>query len=216
MIKEEVKCFGCGKKGHKKWEYLKMKERRKEEATPLQEVWEKVKKHSRAKGLLLREATMCMKGWMISREVVTFMECRGYDYKETKTEENREQGFLQKKQLCNMWCGRCKEAWNWRDREAESEQAEWVKYSMCGEKDVLIWKIERSEKREIFYPPCRIEKKMLWWNWGGEVKQTVSRAQKGRAGITDLRKMIGTVNQKAVQKGKVRKVRQTFKPLREV
>jgi len=110
MIKEEVKCFGCGKKGHKKWEYLKMKERRKEEVTPLQEVWEKVKKHSRVKGLPLREVTMCMKGWMISREVVTFMECRGCDYKGTKTEENREQGFLQKKQLCNMWCGRCKEA----------------------------------------------------------------------------------------------------------
>jgi len=45
----------------------------------------------------------------------------------------------------------------------------------------------------------------------------VPRAQKGKAGITDPRRVARTVNQKAVQKrGKVREVRQTFKPLREV
>jgi len=44
----------------------------------------------------------------------------------------------------------------------------------------------------------------------------VPRAQKERAGITDLRKVTETVNQKTVQKGEVREVRQTFKPLREV
>ena len=42
------------------------------------------------------------------------------------------------------------------------------------------------------------------------------RAQKGRAGIIDLRKVAKTINQKAVQKGEMREVRQTFKPLREV
>jgi len=45
----------------------------------------------------------------------------------------------------------------------------------------------------------------------------VPRAQKGKAGITDPRRVARTVNQKAVQKrGKAREVRQTFKPLREV
>jgi len=44
----------------------------------------------------------------------------------------------------------------------------------------------------------------------------VPRAQKGRAGITDLRKVAGTVNQKAVQKVEAREVRRMFKPLREV
>ena len=48
------------------------------------------------------------------------------------------------------------------------------------------------------------------------MKWTVPRAQKGRAGITDLRRMVEAVNQKAVQKGEARKVRQTFKPLRKV
>ena len=42
------------------------------------------------------------------------------------------------------------------------------------------------------------------------------RAQKGRAGITDLRKVAEAVNQKAVQKVEAREVRQMFKPLREV
>jgi len=48
------------------------------------------------------------------------------------------------------------------------------------------------------------------------MEQTVPRAQKGRAGITDPRRVAGTVNQKAVQKVEAREVRQTFKPLREV
>ena len=39
------------------------------------------------------------------------------------------------------------------------------------------------------------------------------RAQKGRAGITDPRRVIGTINQKVVQRKEVRDVRQTFKPL---
>jgi len=44
----------------------------------------------------------------------------------------------------------------------------------------------------------------------------VHRAQKGRAGITDPRRVAETVNQKAVQKEEAREVRRTFKPLREV
>ena len=42
------------------------------------------------------------------------------------------------------------------------------------------------------------------------------RAQKGRAKIIDLERVIRTVNQKTVQKEKAREVRQIFKLLREV
>ena len=77
-------------------------------------------------------------------------------------------------------------------------------------------RVERNERGEIFCLPCRTGKKTPWWNWGGEVEWTVLRAQKESAGITDLRRMAETVNQKAVQKVEVREVRQTFKPLREV
>jgi len=60
-----------------------MKERKREEATPPQKVWKKVKKHSGARGLPPRGAAMCMEEWTMRREVVTFMECQGYDYKGT-------------------------------------------------------------------------------------------------------------------------------------
>ena len=73
-----------------------------------------------------------------------------------------------------------------------------MKYSVCGGKNAVIWETEQNEKGEIFCPPYRIGKKVPWWNWGGRLEQTVPRAQKGRARITDLRRVAGTVNQKVV------------------
>ena len=102
-MREVVKCFGCEKEGHKKWECPKKNERsRKKKTAPPCKVWQKVKEHSGARGLPPRGAAMCMEGWMTPREVVTFVECRGCDYKGTKTQENQGQGFLSKEQLCNM------------------------------------------------------------------------------------------------------------------
>ena len=98
----------------------------------------------------------------------------------------------------------------------QSGRAERVVCSMCNVRDAIKEKVERNEKGEIFCLPCRTGKKIPWWNWGGEVEQTVPKAPEERAGITDLRRMAETVNQKAVQKGTLREVRQTFKPLREV
>ena len=62
VVKNEVKCFGCGKEGHKKWECPRKRESKKEEAAPPRDVWEKVKLHSRAKGLPPRGARMSMEG----------------------------------------------------------------------------------------------------------------------------------------------------------
>ena len=115
-----------------------------------------------------------------------------------------------------MWCESCREAKEWREKEAQSGRAERVVCSSCDVRDAVKGGVERNEKGETFCPPCRTGKKTPWWNWGGEVERTVPRAQKGRAGITDPKKGTGTVDQKAVQKGKVREVRRTFKPLREV
>jgi len=73
---EVVKYFACGEKGHKKWECPRKNERsRKEEVTPPWDVWEKVKLHSGAKGLLPRGARISMEGWTMKREVVTFVKC---------------------------------------------------------------------------------------------------------------------------------------------
>jgi len=38
IVREEVKCFGCGKKGHKKWECPNMRKRKQEEAVPPRKV----------------------------------------------------------------------------------------------------------------------------------------------------------------------------------
>jgi len=204
-VREVVKCFGCEREGHKKWECPQKNERsRRKEAAPQQAVWEKVKRHSGAKGLPPRGAAVCMEGWTTPREVVTFVECRGCDYKGTKTEENQGQGFLSKEQLCNMWCGSCKEAWNWREEEAKGGRAERVKCSACGGKDAVVGgEVERNEKGEVFCPLCRTGRKMPWWNWGRELKQSVPRAQEKGAGITDPEKQ-------------QREVRRTLKGLREV
>ena len=93
-----------------------------------------------------------------------------------------------------------------------------MKCSTCGDKDAVTGgEVERNKKGEVFCLPCRTGKKTSWWNWGGKLKWTVPRAQKEKTGITDLRRVAGTVNQKAVQRrGEVREVRRTFKPLREV
>jgi len=89
VVEEKPQYFRCGKERHKKWECSQKKERRKKKAAPLRAVWEKVKKHSGARGLPPRKAVMCMEGWTTPRKVVTFMECSGCDYKGTKTEENK-------------------------------------------------------------------------------------------------------------------------------
>ena len=122
-----------------------------------------MKEYCKVKGLPPRGAVMSMKGWTMKGEVVTLVECRGCDYKGTKTQENRGQGFLSKGQLCNMWCGSCKEVWNWREEEVESGRAERVKCSTYGSKDVMIGgKVEKNEKGEVFCPPCRTGKKVPW------------------------------------------------------
>ena len=164
VVREAVKCFRYGREGHKKWECPKKNERSgKEEVAPPQAVWEKVKRHSRAKGLPPRRAAMCMEGWITPREVVTFMGCRGCNYKGMKMEENQGQGFLSKGQLCNMWCGSYKEAWNWREEEAKGSRAERVKCGACGGKDAVVGEeVERNEKGEVFCPPCRTGKKTPW------------------------------------------------------
>jgi len=61
IVREEMRCFGCREKEHKKWECSKMKEKKREKVAPLQKVWKKVKEHSRARGLPLRGAAIYIK-----------------------------------------------------------------------------------------------------------------------------------------------------------
>jgi len=162
IVKEEVKCFGCGEKGYKKWKCPRR--RKQEETVPPHEVWEKVKEHSRTKGLPPKGAVMCMEGWTTPREVVTFVECRGCDYKGTKTQENQGRGFLSKKQLLHIWCEGCREAKEWREKEAQSGRTKRIVCSACDVRDAVKERVEKNKKGEIFCPPCRTGKKIPWWN----------------------------------------------------
>jgi len=49
--------------------------------------------------------------------------------------------------------------------EAKSSRAEKVKCSACGGKYAVVGGAEEKNKKgEIFYPLCRTERKMPWWN----------------------------------------------------
>ena len=45
-----------------------------------------------------------------------------------------------------------------------------MKCSVCGGRDAVIWKTERSEKGEVFCPSCKTGKKVPWWNWDGKIE----------------------------------------------
>jgi len=70
-----------------------------------------------------------------------------------------------------MWCGNCKEAWNWREGEAKSGRAERLKCNVCRGKDAVVGgKVERNEKGKTFCLPYKTGKKVSWWNWGGKLE----------------------------------------------
>jgi len=50
----------------------------------------------------LRSAVLEQRGWMTRWEVMTFVECRGCNYKDTKMHENWEQGFISGEHLRNV------------------------------------------------------------------------------------------------------------------
>jgi len=117
------------------------------------------------KGTALEE-----RGWKTKEVIVTFVECRGCEYKDTRTEENREQGFISGKQLRNLWCGRYLEAWKWR-KDGGGYKVECVK---CGRNNTI--KKRKLEERKILCPECRIGKKKPWWNWGVVAWPTMAKA----------------------------------------
>jgi len=51
----------------------------------------------------LRSTVLEQRGWITRWEVVTFVECGGYNYKDTKMHENQGQGFISGEHLRNIW-----------------------------------------------------------------------------------------------------------------
>jgi len=82
-----------------------------EKKKPVHLLWEKAQEYSSVQDIPLRGTALEKKGWKTRWEVVTFVECGGYNYKGTKTEENQEQGFVSGERLKNVWCENCLEVW---------------------------------------------------------------------------------------------------------
>jgi len=61
-------------------------------------------------GMLPKGTALEERGWKTKEVIVMFVECRGCEYKDTRTEKNQEQGFISGKQLRNLWCRRYLEA----------------------------------------------------------------------------------------------------------
>jgi len=131
------------------------------------------------------------------------VKCRGYEYKGTRTEENQGQEFISRKQLRNLWCRSCLEAWKWRKDGGGCK----VKCVKCERNNTI--KGRKLEEGKILCPKCRTGKKKPWWNWGVAVQPTMVKVQQSSAWIR--------VPKSAVRKrGGEREVRKTFKMLREV
>jgi len=58
-----------------------------------------------------------------------------------------------------MWCESCREAKEWREREAQSGRVERVVCSACDVRDAVKKEVERNKKGEVFCLLCRTEKK---------------------------------------------------------
>ena len=103
----------------------------------------KVQEHSSTWSMPLKDIALEQRGWETKKEIVTFVECRGCEYKSTKTEENQEQGFISGKQLRNLQCRNCLEAWKQR-KDKGGCKVECVK---CGRNNTIRGR--KIEERKI-------------------------------------------------------------------
>ena len=109
MLSNQVMQYGEGRIAH-----VAIPQKAQQKRRPAHSLWRKAQKHSGIQGMPLKGTALEKKGQRTKQEVVIFVECGGYEYKDTKTEENQEQGFLTGKQLRNLWCGRCLKTWKQR------------------------------------------------------------------------------------------------------
>ena len=91
--------------------------------------------------------------------MVTYVNCGGCEDKGVQICKNQEQGFLFEKQVRNIWCGLCQEAWNWREREARREEMIRVEYVECRRRDAIMRKVSEWKRRRILCPEYRVGRK---------------------------------------------------------
>jgi len=80
----------------------KAQQKAQQKERPVHSLWRKAQKYSSAWGMPPRSTALEQRGWTTKWEVVTFVECRGCNYKDTKTQENQWQGFVLEEHLKNV------------------------------------------------------------------------------------------------------------------
>ena len=106
------------------------------------------------KGTLLLE-----REWLTKEIVVTYVDCREYEGKGVQTHENQGQEFLLERQLRNIQCDLCQEAWNWRAGETKRGEMIKVECVKCKRRDAIVRKVLEWERRKILCPEYRVERK---------------------------------------------------------
>ena len=165
-----------------------------------------MQKYGSAQGMPLRDTALEEKGQKTRQKIVTFVECSGCNYKDTKTKKNQEQSFISGEKLKNVWYESYLEAWKWKNNETGSR----VKYAKCRRKDIIVEeKILEKEKKNIWCPEYRIGKKQPWQN-----QRVMVHPKQGKAQQSDT--WAEAPKSIAREKGKQKEVRRIFKMLKEV
>ena len=150
-----------------------------QERRPVYPTWEKTQKYCKEKNAP-PEGTLLLERRQITKETMAmYVDCRGCEGKGVQIYKNQEQEFLLEKQVKNVWCGLCQEAWNWREREARREEMIRVEYIECRRRDAIMRKVSEWKRRRILYPECRVERKREWQNWKEAACSTERKAQQG-------------------------------------
>jgi len=62
--------------------------------------------------MLPEDMLLLERGLLTEEVVVTYVDYGGYESKGIQTHENQGQEFLLERQVKNIWCNLCQEAWN--------------------------------------------------------------------------------------------------------
>ena len=221
----EVQCFRYWRIGHYKQECsnieVEKEKRRSEEVTyavslqktqqekrPAYFLQRKVQKYSSVWGISLRSTILKQRGQTTKWEVITSVECREYNYKDTKIQRNQEQGFVSGEYLRNIWYSSCLKAWKQRENTTRKREAVSIKCRQYGRKDTIEG-ISEKDRKKILCSEYRTRRKQPQQNWRAAVYPVQEETQQG--GI-----QTGVPKGIAREGGTKRNVRRIFKILRKV
>ena len=179
-----------------------------QEKRPACSLQRKVQEYYVERGMPPRGTALEEQGQKTKWEVVTFVKYGRCQYKGTKIQKNWGQGFVSGEQLKNIWYSQCLEAQRQRENLAKERRAVKVKYTQCGQRD-MVAKVSKEDKKRILCPEYRMGRKQPWWDQRVVVCPKQGKVQQGST-------QTGVPKSVVKGKDKQRNIRKMFKMLREV